>query len=196
MHTRRKNTKGCTGIVFLAGAVVLVGAALIGDGIPAIVAVGLSLPAVVAGVYLLVAGGPFGRGRQTRRTIRVLDRMTGRQFEAWVAATLRAGGFSVRDMPHAGDSGVDVLCAPPGYKGLIAIQAKRYKGKVGNDAVQQVIAGGQYYDCRLAVVVTQSRFTTAAKRQAQRADPPVLLIDRRSIHNLADLLVAAASRVS
>ena len=39
--------------------------------------------------------------------------------------------------------------------------------------------------CELAAVVTQSRFTSAAREQASRARVPVLLVDRENIHDLA-----------
>jgi HJR/Mrr/RecB family endonuclease len=64
--------------------------------------------------------------------------------------------------------------------------------------VQQAIAGAQYYDCAAAAVVTQSTFTRAAKRQARRADPPVLLVDRSRLSRMADLLagLVASNKLS
>ena len=59
------------------------------------------------------------------------------------------------------------------------MQAKNYDaGKVGNDAVQQAIAGAMYYQCHEAMVVTNNRFTLAAKRQAKRSSLPVTLWNR------------------
>ncbi|MBM43448.1 MAG: hypothetical protein CMJ36_00325 [Phycisphaerae bacterium] len=122
-----------------------------------------------------------------------LDSMNGRQFESWISDVLRSHGFGVYDTPHAGDFGVDVLCSPPGTRARIAIQAKRYKGNVGNKAVQQAIAGAQFHDCQRSAVVTQSHFTKAACMQALKADPPVLLVDRAQIMKLPEILAASIS---
>ena len=151
----------------------------------AIIAAGFVLPFAIR--LLRNGTGPmFGPGADA--TFAELDRMSGREFEAWITRVLRSHGFAVHDTPHAGDFGVDVLCSPPGSSDRIAIQAKRYKNSVGNDAVQQAIAGAQYYDCAGSAVVTQSRFTRAARSQAKKADPPVLLIDRTSIRKMPGLL--------
>ena len=137
---------------------------------------------------ILQVGGGLRMSNPHGMSMSALDQMTGRQFEAWIAAILANDGFRIQDTPHAGDFGVDVLCVPPDSNRRIAIQAKRYKNNVGNSAVQQAIAGGQFYDCAGAAVVTQSFYTKAARRQAAKADPPVLLIDRHSLGKMSRLL--------
>ena len=117
-----------------------------------------------------------------------LDRMDGSEFESWIARVLRGDGFEVRNIRHRGDFGTDVIATSPRSGRSVAIQAKRFKSNVGNDAVQQAIAGGQFHDSHRAAVVTQSRFTRAAKRQAAAADPPVILIDRDSLRRMASTL--------
>jgi len=160
-----------------------------GGGAVVAVLVGLGIPVLLGGAFVLghrlVQRRPIQSGGMS---LRQLDQMNGRQFEAWISGVLRQKGFRIHDTPHAGDFGVDVLCVPPDHTGRIAIQAKRYKSRVGNSAVQQAIAGAQYYDCAAAAVVTQSRFTAAAKRQARRADPPVLLIDRSRLPQMPEML--------
>ncbi|HAW96648.1 MAG: hypothetical protein CMJ33_07650 [Phycisphaerae bacterium] len=135
--------------------------------------------------------GMLGPGADA--SFRELDRMTGKEFESWIAQVLRGSGFAIYDTPHTGDFGVDVLCSPPGNPNRVAIQAKRYKSSVSNSAVQQAIAGAQYYDCTHSAVVTQSRYTRAARAQAAKADPPVLLIDRNSIRRMPQLLAKLAA---
>ena len=89
------------------------------------------------------------------------------------------------------DFGADLVIEKSGIK--IAVQAKNYeRGRVGNDAVQQVIAGATYYDCKAALVVTNVSYTKAAQMQARgcslfpvtlwsRADLEIVLSRR---HNL------------
>lgn len=117
-----------------------------------------------------------------------LDRMEGTEFEAWIARVLRSHGFQTRNIRHRGDFGVDVIATCPTTGRRVAVQAKRYRNTVGNDAVQQAIAGGQFHDCDRSAVVTQSRFTKAARLQAAGAVPPVVLIDRSSIRSMARIL--------
>lgn len=45
-------------------------------------------------------------------------------------------------------------------------------------AVQEVYAGASYYKCDGAMIVTNSEFTRAAKRQAEGCEPNVILWDR------------------
>ena len=44
-----------------------------------------------------------------------------------------------------------------------AIQCKRYSSVLGNTPVQEVCAGKALYNCQIGVVMTNSRFTQAAK---------------------------------
>ncbi len=199
---RQAASRGCglgllTLAVLTAISGVMIWLADAGGGTVAALLVGLGVPALL-GVAVVVGHWLTGQRtvQATGMSLRKLDHMTGRQFEAWIAGVLRRNGFRIHDTPHAGDFGVDVLCAPPAGGGRIAIQAKRYKGRVGNAAVQQAIAGAQYYDCQASAVVTQSRFTSAAKRQARRADPPVLLIDRSQLHRMPDLLASLTRAVN
>ncbi len=157
---------------------------------------GVLILAVIVGASIayrflqMILGGGKRRGSGTSAgmSLAILDDMNGAKFESWICETLADAGIEVRDTPHAGDFGVDVLCFPPKVPGGVAIQAKRFKRKVGNAAVQQAIAGAQFYDCGAAVVVTQSFFTKAAKRQAREADPPVLLVDRNEVLDVANVI--------
>lgn len=55
------------------------------------------------------------------------------------------------------------------------IQAKRYKGSVGNEAVQEVVAAVKFYSADEGWVMTSGTFTPSAKALAQRNS--VRLID-------------------
>ena len=74
----------------------------------------------------------------------------------------------------SGDFGVDVIAERDGV--VYAIQCKRYHGPVGIDAVQQVYAGRDFYECNVAVVLTNSYFSRAAQRLADKIG--VVLWDR------------------
>jgi HJR/Mrr/RecB family endonuclease len=70
--------------------------------------------------------------------------MSGIDFEAYLVKVLRSLGFEdIAGTPVTGDQGADLLARKDGRK--IAIQAKRYKGSVGNAAVQEIVAALKFY---------------------------------------------------
>ena len=93
------------------------------------------------------------------------ERLTGEEFEEYVALILGDNGFREIELTRAsGDQGVDVLAERSGLQ--YAIQCKNYAGAVGNAAVQEAYAGAQYYGCDVAVVVCPGEFTRAARELA------------------------------
>ena len=95
--------------------------------------------------------------------------MNGHKFEYKCAKMLRRKGFHhVEVTKKSGDQGVDILA----YKGFskYAIQCKYYSYPVGNKAVQEVYAGGKYYDCDHYIVMTNGTFTKAAISAANKLD--------------------------
>lgn len=93
--------------------------------------------------------------------------MTGYEYEKKCAELLKAKGFSnVTVTPGSGDQGIDVL-AKKGKK-KYGIQCKYYEGTVGNKAVQEAFAGASFYDCTVAMVITNSKLTEPAKKLAQK----------------------------
>ena len=115
-----------------------------------------------------------------------IDQLSGAEFEQWVTTVLESAGMPSENIRHSGDFGVDVVTTVGATR--VGIQAKRYSSSVGNSAVQQALAGSGYHGCELAAVVTQSRFTSAARKQASRGRVPVLLVDRENIHDLTGLV--------
>ena len=101
--------------------------------------------------------------------------MTGIEFEDYVAKRMKEAGYTdVRTTEKTGDFGADVIGKTP--KGLkIAVQCKHYKTKVGIASVQEVNSARDYYKTDLAAVVTNSSFTSAAKKLASKSN--VILID-------------------
>ena len=125
--------------------------------------------------------------RSASRNIAQTDKMSGRDFEHFVADLYRDLGYSVEITPEAGDQGADVIATQDDGT-RTAIQAKRYEGTVGNAAVQEVIAGRVFYHCQRAIVITNSTFTSSARALAKK-DPAIDLIDRSGL----SLLVARAT---
>lgn len=97
-------------------------------------------------------------------TLEYVDSLTGHQFEAFVKHLLERMGYACRLTPGSNDQGIDIIAT--GAAGQVGVQAKCYTGKVGNSAVQEVVAGVAHYGLDRALVVTNSSFTPAAVRLA------------------------------
>jgi restriction system protein len=96
--------------------------------------------------------------------LRAIDRMSGTEFEEFVAAQLRIAGYSVAPTASTGDYGVDLIAKKDRVR--MAIQCKRLAKAVGVAAVQQVVAGALHHGCNRTVVVTNQTFTKAARQLA------------------------------
>lgn len=105
----------------------------------------------------------------------VSAKQKGTQFEQKIKALLERAGLTVETTPDSNDFGVDLLAEYDGYK--IAFQCKYCKpGRVvGNQAVQEVVAGRACYHADKCVVVTNGQFTSQAVKQAEFNQ--VLLVD-------------------
>lgn len=86
------------------------------------------------------------------------------EYERMCSARLTTLGWKTTVTKGSGDQGVDIL-AHKGHKS-VAIQCKFYNGPVGNKAVQEVLAGKQYYGLIAAAVVTNATFTPSARALA------------------------------
>jgi restriction system protein len=134
--------------------------------------------AVIAGVIggLAVLGVPSAiRTERVRRSgITDVDVMSGDEFEGRLAALFCDLGYAVTHTGARGDFGADLLCERDGER--VVVQAKRYDGSVGIEAVQQVIGATRYYGAGQALVVTNSACTPAA--EALAAAHGVELVER------------------
>lgn len=108
------------------------------------------------------------------------DTLRGIPFEEFLAEVLRQHGYDVELTPASGDQGVDLVAVIFGQR--VAIQAKGYSNMVGNESVQQVVAGKRFYNCTHAAVITNSSFTHAALALAESND--CLMIDYTVIPTL------------
>lgn len=119
--------------------------------------------------------------RKGSLTVTELDTMDGITFEELTCDILLANGFEIAEnTPATGDFGVDILAQKEGM--TYAIQCKRYLEPVGLEAIQQVYAGRAYYECHVAVVLTNQTFTANAQKLADKLG--VVLWDRDTLRLL------------
>jgi len=109
-----------------------------------------------------------------------LDHLSGVEFEEFLAGLFRAQGYASESTPVSGDYGADLILSKDGQR--IAVQAKRYAGSVGVQAVQEALSGQAYYQCHTAWVITTGTFTTNALELAKKSC--VKMIGRSDIGNL------------
>ena len=125
-----------------------------------------------------------------------IDRMQGRVFEEYLAVVFRRNGYHVELTPASKDQGADLVISKNGIRTVV--QAKRWKGRVGNSAVQEVVASKPYYRADQAIIVTNSEFTSSAIALAKANH--VTLWDRKKlieelVHTDAKKEVAATGAV-
>lgn len=122
-----------------------------------------------------------------------IDYMDGHIFEDFCAEILKRNGFlNVYVTKGSGDQGVDILASKDGIK--YAVQCKNYSTHLGNTPIQEAYAGKTHYNCHVAVVMTNSKFTQGAKELAESTG--VLLWDREKLSdmiNKANILYAKNS---
>lgn len=109
--------------------------------------------------------------------------MSGQDYEVLCYSLLTELGWDSSLTPPTGDQGVDIIATMNGK--TVCIQCKRYSSKVGNDAIQQVVAGTNHYSGTHSVVISNSDFTPQAKMLA--STNRVLLIHHDDISRLDEL---------
>jgi len=128
------------------------------------------LAAMGAFVLVVTAFGLVMTVRRNKRLARSgiseIDRMDGRTFEQRLALLFRQLGYRVDLVGRTGDFGADLVVARDGVR--CAVQAKqRSKGSVGIKAVQEVVGSLPHHRCQRGLVVTNQRFTAAARQLAK-----------------------------
>ena len=118
------------------------------------------------------------------------DEMEGHVFEQFCAKVLASNGFDkITVTQGSGDQGIDIIA----YKDEVryGIQCKCYSSDIGNRAVQEVLAGKNYYKCHIGVVLTNRYFTRHAIELAQETGIILWnrdkLIQMVEIYNAGDL---------
>ena len=120
----------------------------------------------VGAVFLIrLALAAYRWRRLARSGIREIDRMDGKTFEHYLEVLFTRLGFRVERTRYVGDYGADLVVSRDGVK--TAVQAKRFRRKVGVAAVQQAVAAKAQYGCDKAMVVTNAFYTAQAVRLAR-----------------------------
>lgn len=98
-----------------------------------------------------------------------IDTMSGVEFEQYAQMLLQQNGYTHVELTKASnDYGIDIVAMKKDI--LYAIQCKKYSSKVGIDAIRQASTGCIYYDHDIAVVLTNSTFSSQAKALAMTLD--------------------------
>ena len=148
----------------------------------------LAIPAAGVGLYAWLR---YRRAQQRKNALLWagdFDVMSGTQFEEMLCAVFENMGYDVKHTGKTGDFGADIVLRDSSGT-RIAVQSKRKSANVGNDAVQQALAGKHHYRADEGWVVTNSRYTDAAKTQARSCG--ITLVDR---DKLLDIITKARSR--
>lgn len=116
-----------------------------------------------------------------------INELDGLDFENYCVQILEGKGIAIEKTPKTGDHGVDILAYPLGGC-KVAIQCKRYNKPVGNTAVQEVYSGKDFYQASIAIVVSVSGYTRAAKQIADSLN--IALLDHTELSDYFDNLLS------
>lgn len=97
-------------------------------------------------------------------TLEEIDCMEGEEFEEFLQYKFKKLGYKAKLTSVTGDYGADLILTRKGE--TFVVQAKRYSSNVGVAAVQEVVASMKYYEADKGIVVTNSRYTSAAEKLA------------------------------
>lgn len=109
------------------------------------------------------------------KTMEDITSMSGFEFEKFLARLLPHLGYGGIILTPVNDQGGDILCTSTSGDAVV-VQAKRWKGSLGNSVVQELLGAMLHYGCVRGMIITNSRFTVAAKTLAGK-DPRILLCD-------------------
>lgn len=108
-----------------------------------------------------------------------VDEMSGGEFERFVGRLMEQRGWSVDQRGGSGDFGADLIAHAAADR--IVVQAKRRKpsNAVGPGVIRKTVGAREYHDCTQAMVVTNSGFSRAATKTAEKTN--VRLVDREEL---------------
>ncbi len=115
------------------------------------------------------------------RTLVEVDKMSGIEFEIYVAKLLRENGYTGVRLTEKYDYGIDIIAKKDGV--TWGIQTKRYSSLVKASAVRQVVTALPYYGCDKAMVITNSYFSKVAVTLAKCND--CILKDRSKLRSIS-----------
>ncbi|WP_271716047.1 restriction endonuclease [Anaeromicropila herbilytica] len=89
-----------------------------------------------------------------------IDKMQGIEFEEFLKVHFERLGYHVKTTKTTNDYGADLILKKE--RNIIVVQAKRYKSRIGINAIQEVIGAIRYYKGMKGMVITNSYFTKNA----------------------------------
>ena len=96
------------------------------------------------------------------------------EFEEFVKELLEELGYEkTTQRGRSGDQGADILAEKDGER--VAVQCKRYKGKVGTPEVQGLLGAMQSTESQKGFLITTAMFSLHAEKMA--SEVPIELID-------------------
>lgn len=98
--------------------------------------------------------------------LKEIDKMTGEEFEEFLVELYNKKGENAVMTKGSHDQGGDLIVRKIFGRDKV-VQAKRYSNKVGNKAVQEVVAAKAYYNCKKAEIYTNNFYTKSAKELAK-----------------------------
>lgn len=113
-------------------------------------------------------------------SVKQFSNLSGTEFEQLLSRLFTAMGFNVEMIGGVGDQGGDLIAVKNGER--LLIQAKRYTGTVGNQAVQEAAAAKKHYSCTQALVLTTGYFSDEAVALAKSNN--VTLIFRKRLQEM------------
>jgi hypothetical protein len=108
---------------------------------------------------------PVGVGVVSERKF---SSLSGSDFELLLKRLFEAKGYIADLSGGVGDQGCDLVIQKGDRR--IAVQAKAWRGHVGNEAVMQVVSSKKMYNCPEAMVVATSDFSREAHAAAKAND--------------------------
>lgn len=111
-----------------------------------------------------------------------IDALSGHEFERFLGRLFDKMGYKVTITPKSGDYGADLILEKHGEK--TAVQAKKWGGNIGIEAIQQVVTSKKFYDCDKAMVVGTSIYSKNAEELAFRNK--IELVDRDKLQRLIE----------
>lgn len=119
-------------------------------------------------------------GHENEIRIDGIDSMEGHEFERFLKTLFERMSYSVEHTKLTGDQGADLVVSKLGEKTVV--QAKRSNTKIGNGAIQEVVAAINHYRADKGMVVTNNFFTPAAIELAK--SNKISLIDKDELNRL------------
>lgn len=89
-----------------------------------------------------------------------IDKMSGPDFEKLLKAHFEMQGYSARLTPVSNDYGADLVLIKDNL--TTVVQAKRYKNKISNKAIQEIVGAKGYYNADKCMVISNSFYTANA----------------------------------